>query len=146
MFDHGGGGDDLAFRTGGNTTRMTLDATGNLNVTGNITATGTCCASDVRFKKNVETLSDPLSRVSQLRGVEYDWRCDEFSERGFSTDRQIGLIAQEVREVVPQAVIEQSDGYLAVDYARLVPVLIEAIKEQQKRIESLENKLEQITP
>lgn len=150
VFDHGGGGDDLAFRTGGNTTRMTLDATGNLNVTGNITASGTCCASDLRYKKNIATISRALGDISQLRGVEYDWRCDEFPDRNFNSQRQVGLIAQEVREVLPQAVIEQPDGFLAVDYARLVPLLIEGMKEQQRiiqtqndRITQLEQRLEQ---
>lgn len=145
VFD-AGGANDLAFRTGGNTTRMTLDATGNLNVTGNITASGTCCASDQRFKCDIATLPNALSAVGRLRGVSYKWRQAEFPDRNFGAGQQVGLIAQEVREVVPQAVVGQPDGYLAVDYARLVPFLIEAIKEQQKRIESLEHKLEKSTP
>lgn len=150
VFDQGGGGDDIGFRTGGNVTNMTLDASGNLNVTGNITASGNCCASDLRFKRNVTTLSGSVEKVEALRGVRYEWKCDEFPDRRFSPGEQIGLIAQEVRQVVPQAVIEQPDGYLAVDYARLVPLLIEGMKEQQEiinrqnaRIANLEKKFEQ---
>lgn len=149
VFD-AGGTNDLAFRTGGNITRMTLDASGNLNVTGNITATGTCCASDLRYKKNITTITNAVQRIEDLRGVEYDWRCDEFADRNFSKARQTGVIAQEVREVVPNAVVAQDDGYLAVDYSRLIPLLIEGMKEQQRtidmqneRIANLEKKLEQ---
>ena len=61
--------------------------------------------------------------------------------RGLPDDVQIGLLAQDVQKVVPTAVQEMGDGYLAVDYARLVPLLIEAVKEQQTQIESMRREL-----
>jgi trimeric autotransporter adhesin len=69
--------------------------------------------------------------------VEYDMRKDDFSKNNFSDSREIGLLAQEVEKVMP-AVVNEKDGYKGVDYAKLVPLLIEAIKEQEKRIQELE--------
>lgn len=146
VFDHGGGGNDLGFRTGGNVTRMVLDDLGNLSVTGNITATGTCCASDERLKRNIHPLPGGLDKVTCLRGVSYEWKPDESRERTFPSGPQIGLIAQEVQKVVPEAVTESEDGYLAVDYTRIVPLLIESIKEQQKQIDELKSRIDRQTP
>ena len=88
--------------------------------------------SDVRKKTNIETIDSALDKVTKLRGVYYD-RIDDL-ERG----RQIGVIAQEVNEVLPEAVTyaEDVDEY-GVKYGNIVGVLIEAIKEQQKQIEEL---------
>ena len=64
-------------------------------------------------------------------------RCDEFPQLKFSPDKQVGLLAQEVEKVLPKAVhIINDDGYKGVDYAKLVPLLIEGIKEQQQQITS----------
>lgn len=146
VFDQGGGGNDLGFRTGGNVTNMTLDASGNLTVAGCVDGNNTACASDRRFKKNISTVSDALSLIGDLRGVRYEWRADEFPGRHFESGTQYGVIAQEVREVVPEVIRVREDGYLSVEYTSLIPILLEAIKAQQKRIEALEKKLEQQTP
>jgi hypothetical protein len=146
VFDHGGGGNDMAFRTGGNTTNMVLDDVGNLTVVGCVDGSNTACASDRRFKKNIATVNGALDLVGRLRGVSYEWRSDEFPTRYFELGTQFGVIAQEVREVLPEVIREREDGYLSVEYTSLIPILIEAIKEQQKRIESLEAKLESSTP
>jgi hypothetical protein len=107
-----------------------LDPSERLHVVGNICATGTIAAcSDARFKTNVKSLDRALNTIEKLRPVAYDWKRDEYPNHNFSDRRQIGLIAQELREVVPEAVQEGADGYLAVDYARLTPVLIQAIRE-----------------
>ena len=60
----------------------------------------------------------------------------EFSQKHFMPGRQIGLIAQNVEKVIPE-VVSEMDGYKGVDYAKLVPLLIEGIKEQQKQIDEL---------
>jgi hypothetical protein len=65
---------------------------------------------------------------------------EQFSKNNFLPGRQIGLLAQNVEKIIPEAVNEK-DGYKGVDYARLVPLLIEAIKEQEKRIQELEKQL-----
>lgn len=150
VFDQGGGGDDIGFRTGGNVTRMTLDATGNLTVDGCVDGNNTACASDARFKQDIATVTAPLSTIQHLRGVTYKWRVDEFPNRGFEVDTQFGLIAQEVQQILPELVRQRDDGYLSVEYNSLIPLLIEGMKEQQHtidnllgRVAELEKKLEQ---
>jgi hypothetical protein len=98
-------------------------------------------SSDRRWKKNIFTLDSALSKVQRLRGVSYDWRKDEFPNKHFSDGRQIGVIAQEVEAVIPELVKTDSDGFKAVEYANLVAYLIEAVKEQQKMIDSQNNEI-----
>lgn len=109
-----------------------LHVTGNLRVDGNICATGSIgMCSDARFKENVAPLANALERVEQLRPVTFDWRREEFPDHSFSETRQSGLIAQEVRGLFPDLVAEGSDGYLSVDYARLTPILVQALREHR---------------
>jgi hypothetical protein len=89
--------------------------------------------SDATLKTNVETLSGSLNAVKSLRGVSFDWL-----ENGGS---EIGVIAQEVEAVLPDVVSTNDEGIKSVKYGNMVAVLIEAIKEQQLRIEALEAKL-----
>jgi hypothetical protein len=122
-----------------------LYAAGNIVATGNISSTGgTCCASDGRLKQNVAPLTRCLEKVQQLQGVSYDWRREEFPEMAFTERKQIGLIAQDVEEVFPEAVITRDDGYKALAYDKLTAVLVEALKEQQAQIESLKTQMEQM--
>jgi hypothetical protein len=104
--------------------------TGSITVTGSVTAQGDVVAySDARTKTDVVTIPNALETVKNLRGVNYT----RLSDGEAST----GVIAQEVLEVMPQAVREQADGMLGVAYGNMVGVLIEAIKEQQKQIDDL---------
>jgi hypothetical protein len=144
VFDQGGGGDDIGFRTGGNVTRMTLDASGNLTVDGCVDGSNTACASDERFKRDIETVSNPLATIQHLRGVTYKWRVDEFPNRGFEEDTQYGLIAQEVQRILPELVRQRDDEYLSVEYNALIPLLIEGMKEQQRIIEQQNDRITQL--
>jgi hypothetical protein len=119
---------------------------GNIRTNGCVIGTNIVCPSDARLKEDIQTLDHALDRVGQLRGVKYKWTAAANQKANLPGGQQIGLIAQEVREVVPQAVIEQSDGYLAVDYARLVPLLIEGMKEQQRQIDDLRARLNRQAP
>lgn len=113
------------WKNSGGTNRVSWDATnGNFTAAGNVTA-----YSDARLKENVETISNALDLVNRMRGVFYD-RIDT-GEAG------IGVIAQEMEEVIPEVVIP-SDGMLTVAYGNLVGVLIEAVKELTARVEELE--------
>jgi trimeric autotransporter adhesin len=94
--------------------------------------------SDGRLKKNIEPLKSSLDKVMYLQGVSYEWREEENAGRGFNKDRQIGLIAQDVEAVIPELVQTDNQGYKALAYDKMVPVLIEAIKEQQGMISYLE--------
>jgi hypothetical protein len=108
------------------------------SVLGSLWVNGTTYASDERFKQNITPIASPLAKLLQINGVEYEMKTKEFPANHFSNGRQIGLTAQNVEKIVPEAVNEK-DGYKGVDYARLVPLLIEAIKELQKEIEVLKN-------
>lgn len=96
----------------------------NALITGTLTET-----SDIRLKSNILKIDNALDKISQLNGY-------TFTKNG---ERLTGVIAQEIVEVLPEAVIEH-DGYLSVSYGNLVGLLIEAIKEQQKQIEDLKNR------
>jgi hypothetical protein len=129
-------GNNIYFGSGGNSIIGTVTSAGNLTMTGNITA-----SSDIRLKTNIKTIQNALGMVSRMRGVYFDW-----IENG---NQSIGLIAQEVQEVIPELVLESvvknppsfpgeetpEKTILSVDYGKIVSVLIEAIKEQQKQIE-----------
>ena len=121
---------DHATGTAGGSTYMTLNST-ELSVTGEIVASGDVCAySDRRLKRNIETIDNALDKVNSLRGVTF--------EKGLKPS--LGVIAQEVEEVLPELVKTDEDGMKSVAYGNIVGLLIEAIKEQQIQIEELKNK------
>jgi hypothetical protein len=116
---------------------------GTFAVTGNITATGDVIAyasSDRRLKDNIVNIENPIEKVQKLNGVTWDWN-DNADELQKSTPT-VGVIAQEVEEVLPQLVNTRDNGYKAVDYAKLTGLLIEAIKDQQKQIDELKSRLQ----
>ena len=105
---------------------------GGLSVTGDITAFYT---SDQRLKDNVTPIEDPLTKVLSISGNTYDW-----NENSGKEGHDVGVIAQEVLEVLPEAVTTRDNGYLAVDYQKIVPLLVEAVKELSAKVKDLENK------
>ncbi|MCX6316317.1 MAG: tail fiber domain-containing protein [Bacteroidetes bacterium] len=119
--------------------RFQINAPYALFVNGSIWANGTTYASDERFKKNIQPITGALDKLVQINGVEYEMKNELFAKNNFTTGKQIGLIAQNVEKIIPEAVNEQ-DGYKGVDYAKLVPLLIESIKELKKEIEELKKK------
>jgi hypothetical protein len=110
---------------------------GRTVVNGILRATRVQITSDERFKRDIRPLAESLDTVSRLRGVSYAWRTDEFPERRFDSGRQIGLIAQEVEKVVPELVNTDDSGYKSVEYANMVGILVEAVKELKAQNESL---------
>jgi Chaperone of endosialidase len=105
-----------------------------LQIDGSLTIVSLATPSDIRFKKDVHTLKSALDKVLKLRGVTYEWDKDKVHGAGFPGGRQIGLIAQEVEKELPELVHTDSNGYKSLSYDKLGPVLIEAVKEQQKEI------------
>ena len=133
MFMDINNGEDFKIRDGnsGNATRFTFDADGgNFTATGNITA-----FSDERLKDDIETLDG--SKVLDMRGVSY-------TKDGKAGS---GVIAQELEKVAPELVMtnEKEDGMKSVAYGNLVGYLIEAVKDQQKQIDELKAKLDDIS-
>ena len=149
--------DEMVVDTGLSFFSSTLETNGTdtLSVAGDIIA----FASDKRLKENIVEISDPIEKIKQLRGVTYDWK-DSTLDLGFATARQhneIGLIAQELEKVIPQAVTRapfdninnpklyvsgsridgEIDPYKTIKMDKVVPLLIEGIKDQQKQIDEL---------
>jgi hypothetical protein len=110
------------------------------SIFGSLWANGVTYSSDERFKQNITSIPSPLEKLLQLNGVEYEMKSKEFAKNNFAPGRQIGLLAQNVEKIIPEAVNEK-DGFKGVDYARLVPLLIESIKEQQQQIDQLKTKI-----
>ena len=109
---------------------------GEIRAFGDITA---YYSSDERLKENITPIENAIDKINEIGGYSYDWK------EGFETihshkGHDLGVIAQEVQSVLPEVVNERENGYLAVDYIKLVPVLIEAIKELSAKVKELENK------
>jgi len=94
--------------------------------------------SDLSLKTNLVKLTSGLNIIESLAAYYYDWTEEAKEKYSFKNTKQLGLIAQEVEKVLPELVYESKNGYKIVDYSKLTPVLVEAMKEQQVRIESLE--------
>ena len=97
-------------------------------------------SSSIRWKRNIELISDPIEKIKSLRGVYFDW--DE--KHGGHHD--IGMVAEEVGKILPEIVAYEKNGIDArgMDYGKLSPLLVEAIKEQQKIIDDLRARIEQL--
>jgi hypothetical protein len=120
---------DNVFRIGGwsaGANRFQMDMSGNLTMAGNVTA-----FSDIRLKTNIQTIENALDKVMNMRGVSF--------ERIDNGEKNIGVIAQEIKEVLPEVVMqhEGEDQFMSVSYGNIVGVLIEAIKELKAEIEVL---------
>jgi len=101
--------------------------------TGLLTSTDYNSSSDKRFKENIKTVDNALNTVSALRGVTFNW-----IEGG---NKSIGLIAQEVKDVIPDLVTTDESGFLGIKYNNIIGLLVEAIKEQQKQIDTLKERI-----
>ncbi len=112
--------------------------TGEIRATNNITA---FFSSDERLKDNVQVIANALAKVIQIRGVKFDWNNLTEPEDGyFVRKHDVGVIAQEVEKVLPEVVGTREDGIKAVKYDRIIPLLIEAIKELKAEVDALKGK------
>lgn len=150
-----------------NTSRFAVDKRGNISVSGNTNITtslgvGTAASgttgeiratnevtayytSDIKFKTNIVPIQDATYKIKQIQGVMFDWKDDYIDKRGgedgyFVRKHDTGVIAQEIEAILPEIVAVREDGSKAVKYDKLIPLLIEALKDALNRIEILENK------
>lgn len=110
----------------------------DLAVLGAITAQGDITAyytSDINLKTKIETITGALAKVTTLSGITFNW--NEKAQGKDQIRREAGVIAQQIQEVLPEAVVERENGNLAVRYEQLVPLLIEAIKELKAEVDLL---------
>ena len=118
--------------------------TGEIRATNDVTA---FYSSDIALKENIVNIPNPLEALKKLNGILFDWKKDYIDSRGgedgyFVRKKDVGVIAQEVEKVLPEAVAQRSDGVKAVKYDRLTCLLIEAVKVLSDKVEKLtkENK------
>ena len=125
-----------------NTVRVTLGSNGQISCTDNITA----FASDMRLKTNITPIESPLDKLMSLSGFTFNFN-DTAADLGYDKEEiHVGVSAQEVKEVLPEAVAPApaDENYMTVRYEKLVPLLIEAMKEQQQTIDDLKSRLEKL--
>lgn len=97
--------------------------------------------SDVQYKDDITTIVSPLVLLNQVTGKKYKYKTSQFPNMNFPQGYTYGVIAQDLGNVFPELVQSDGNGYLAVNYIGLIPVLIEAVKEQQQQITQLKNDL-----
>jgi len=140
---------DIVFRgnDGGVTiSALTLDMSegGNAqflkNISGSqIEASGDVIAfssSDRRFKDNLVVIEGSLDKIGKVNGYEFDWNDKQSAYKG----HDIGVVAQEIEAVLPEVVTTRGDGYKAVKYEKIVPLLIESIKELKQEVDDIKQK------
>ena len=123
----------------GNISNSTTD--GRIDASNDVVAFST---SDERLKKYIKNIKNPLEKISKINGVTFEWKKtdDKMKKEVHSFEgNDVGVLAQEVEKVLPEVVATRDNGYKAVKYEKIVPLLIEAIKEQQKQIDELKSKL-----
>ncbi|PCJ85563.1 MAG: hypothetical protein COA57_07405 [Flavobacteriales bacterium] len=144
----------MRITTVGNVGIGTTTPTYKLHIIGTLKSNGIVESSDVRLKKEIASLTDALSKVMALRGVSYKWKdAEELHQSDIpvslanppanSQEIELGLIAQEVEQVIPELVSTDVDGYKAVRYSKITALLIEAIKEQEKVITQQQEELKE---
>ena len=139
-------GDSCSISIGQSVATSASPTFAGLTINGAITATGDITAfsaSDIRFKENITAIENPIEKIKMISGNTYDWKAENKDIHGFEGN-DVGVIAQEIEEVLPQLVVTRDNGYKAVKYDKLVALLIEGMKEQQKQIEDLSNKINKL--
>jgi len=136
-----GTGDDVQFDSFGVGTAAS-GTTGEIRATNDVTA---FYSSDIALKENIVNIPNPLEAIKKLNGVLFDWKKSYIDQRGgedgyFVRKKDVGVIAQEVEKVLPEAVAQRPDGIKAVKYDRLTCLLIEAVKQLQDKVDSLTKK------
>ena len=120
---------------------MAASATaGRIDATNDIVAYS---SSDIRFKENIKVIENPIEKIRKISGNTYDWKAENKIEHGYEGN-DVGVIAQEIEEILPQLVQTRENGYKAVKYDKLVALLIEGIKVQQNQIDNLTIEIEKL--
>jgi len=128
------GSERLRITSAGNIGIGTTNPTEKLDVIGTVKATDFNTTSDENLKTNIHTIGDPLAKVVQIRGVNFEWK--------ENNKRSAGVIAQEVEKVLPELI--NGEQTKTVNYNGLIGLLIEVVKEQQIQIDSLNGRLSRL--
>ena len=117
---------------------MCLDFAGNLRLDGAIDDNST---SDINLKDDITPIESAIDKVKGINGVEFKWKEDAELALLKPGERSVGVIAQDVEKVLPTAVKSNSRDQLCVEYNQLIPLLVEAVKDQQTQIEDLKQQI-----
>ena len=144
---------DILFKGTDDSTTITalqldMSAGGNAQFLGNISgsqieASGDVIAfgsSDRNLKDNIQPIENPLEKMDKIGGYTFVWNNKQSTYQG----KDVGVVAQEIQEVLPEIVSGRANGYLGVKYEKIVPLLIESIKENTKKIKELEQEINEI--
>jgi hypothetical protein len=123
----------LDMSEGGNAQFLKNISGSQIEASGDVIAFG---SSDERLKDNIQPITEPLWKVSQIGGYTFDWNEKQDTYEG----HDVGVVAQEIHKVLPEVVAERSNGYLGVKYEKIVPLLIESIKELKKEVDDIKEK------
>jgi peptidoglycan hydrolase CwlO-like protein len=118
--------------------KMRLDHNGTLTVINDVIAYGS--PSDIAFKTNIKPLEGALEKLMKLRGVSFTWKEDTNEHKMVGLSDDIGFIAQEVQEILPEIVRKSESGFLSLRDKGIIPILVEAIKELKAEIDILKQK------
>ena len=135
------------FGGGYGSTGVDISSAGVISADGDIRSDGNVVAyysSDIRLKENLIIIDNAIDKINQLSGYTFKWKDTEDRPEELYNEREAGIIAQDVVKVLPEAVKERSDGYLAIKYEQMIPLLIEGVKGQQKQIEDLQQQIKEI--
>ena len=124
---------DLDMENAGNAQFLSNISGSQIEASGDVIAFG---SSDERLKDNIQPITEPLWKVSQIGGYTFDWNDKQDTYEG----HDVGVVAQEIHKVLPEVVAERSNGYLGVKYEKIVPLLIESIKELKKEVDDIKQK------
>ena len=124
---------DLDMENAGNAQFLSNISGSQIEASGDVIAFG---SSDERLKDNIKPITEPLWKVNQIGGYTFDWNDKQETYKG----SDVGVIAQEIHKVLPEIVTERGNGYLAVKYEKIVPLLIESIKELKKEVDDIKQK------
>jgi len=139
----------IAIMDPGNAASVSTNAgRGHLLAQGDVVA---YLSSDKRLKDNITPIKSPLKKLLKIGGYNFewndkgpDWVKDEYFGNPSGSLKDVGVIAQEIQPILPEAVKQRKDGYLSVKYEKIIPLLIEAVKEQQTQIEELKTQINQL--
>jgi hypothetical protein len=127
---------------GTNEPRAKLTVAGDISGSGTLRMNGDIIAyysSDERLKDNLIPISSASYKITQIGGYEFDWNKESKDYSG----HDVGVIAQEIEKVLPEVVVTRGDGYKAVKYEKIIPLLVQGLKEQQEEINQLKKDLDE---
>jgi hypothetical protein len=123
----------LDMSEGGNAQFLSNISGSQIEASGDVIAFG---SSDERLKDNIKPITEPLWKLNQIGGYTFDWNDKQDTYEG----HDVGVVAQEIHKVLPEVVAERSNGYLGVKYEKIVPLLIESIKELKQEVDDIKQK------